>query len=114
MNHSALCASIHNTAFRFQSELELQDGIAILLGTDPQQREVVLGPKDRIDFLLGGIGIEVKTDGSLTAIMRQLHGYAQYDAVRSLILVTNRARHRPCPGRMNGKMVTVVFIGGAV
>lgn len=113
-DHSAICEAIRTTAFRFQSELELQDGIAARLGSRPEQREVILGPKDRIDFLLDGVGIEVKTDGSLPQVIRQLHHYAQFEAIQSLILVTNRARHRTCPERMNGKPVTTLFIGGAL
>lgn len=67
---------IKNHAFSFADEDELQRGLAEVM-PETAQREVRLTPRDRIDFLVDGIGIEVKLAGSISALTRQLHRYAQ-------------------------------------
>jgi len=89
--------------FNFATEAELQDGIAAILPEDAE-REVQLGPKDRIDFLVDGIGIEVKIGGSSSEVFRQLFRYAKHDQVKSLLLVTTRSSHQTMP----------LYIGGSV
>lgn len=104
--------TLASARFHFQEEAELQAGIAQVLPT--ARREVRLNEKDRIDFLLDGIGIEVKTDGATSDVMRQLHRYANSGDISALILVTNRARHRNVPNCIDGKPVHVFFLGGAL
>lgn len=53
--------------------------------------EVRLSDKDRIDFMIGRIGLEVKTGHSRRTILRQLERYAKSEEVDSLILVTSIA-----------------------
>jgi len=107
-----ICASLRGVQFHFSNEKELQDGIAQRL-TAPGiafLREVVLSPGDRIDFLVDRIGIEVKVDGSLSQVIRQLWRYAQRPEISALILVTSRAKHGPIPPAMNGKPVLCVCL----
>ncbi len=59
------------------------------------KREVRLSSHDRIDFLLEGIGIEVKIKGSAKAIFRQCQRYCAYDEIQALILVTGRSMGLP-------------------
>lgn len=100
-------------AFTFADERELQDGLAIVLEPLGAVREVRLGPTDRIDFLLPvGVGVEVKIDGSLPALTRQVHRYAQREEIAALIIVTSRRRLADLPDEMNGKPVRVVLVGG--
>lgn len=100
-------------AFTFADERELQDGLAIVLAPLCAVREVRLGPTDRIDFLLpGGVGVEVKVDGSLLALTRQVHRYAQRVEISALLIVTSRRRLAALPDEMNGKPVRVVVVGG--
>lgn len=92
------------------SEEALQEGIAEALDTEGWsfEREVILGPRDRVDFLLeGGVGIEVKIDGTAPALIRQLHRYAQHARIHELVVVTNRARLTQMPAELNGKPVHV-------
>lgn len=96
--------------FHFNTESELQEGIASVL-TDASfefKREVTLSRKDRIDFLVGDVGIEVKVGGSLASVTRQLHRYSEFDKISSLILVTSRMCHGlNLPNSMNGKPLSI-------
>lgn len=102
---------------RAPTEIALQSAIAATFEADGLsfEREVRLSDRDIIDFLVGGVGVEVKIDGSLSAVTRQLHRYAQSDRVALLVLVTTRMRHRAVPRELNGKRVDVVhLIGGSL
>jgi hypothetical protein len=57
-------------------------------------REVVLGETDRIDFLVGSIGIECKVAGSFSSVAEQCGRYLENSRVNFLILVTSRASHK--------------------
>ena len=65
---------------------------------------------DRIDFLVGRIGIEVKTRHSRADVLRQLDRYAQSEMLDSLILVTTRAQHRDAPESIRGKPLALVYL----
>lgn len=100
-------------AFRFQNEGELQEGIAIALERAgiSHVREVVLSKADRIDFMLdGGVGVEVKIDGSITSLTRQLYRYAQRPEVAAVVVVVSRMRLTNLPTEMNGKPIRVVNV----
>lgn len=102
-------------AFTFGNEAELQAGIATALqsGGVAFDREVVLGVGDRIDFVVGSIGVEVKLKASTNAVIRQLHRYAQVEALSSLLLVTSSLRLASAvPHELNGKTVAVFCIAG--
>lgn len=59
------------------------------------------------------IAIEVKVDGSLAALTRQLHRYAQHDEVAALVAVSPRARHTAIPREISGKPVRMVSLLGS-
>lgn len=111
--------AIKRTRFRFSCEKDLQEGLSLLFVQQQIafRREVDLGEHGRIDFLIDsdqGIGLEVKVDGSLTAVTRQIHRYAQSEHVGVIILVTSKLTHDHMPVTMNGKQVYVVpLIGSA-
>lgn len=112
MNLIAECLAGYR--FRYASERDLQSGIlealqAADLNVDP---EVSLTPGDRIDFLVGDVGVEVKVTGSVEAVTRQLIRYAKSDRVSALVLVTTKARHRAVPRSLCGKPVDVVSVSG--
>lgn len=96
--------------FRFGTEAELQEGIGQVLEAAGifHVREVRLGSGDRIDFMIDSrIGLEVKVDGGISALTRQLHRYAQVDAVEELLVVTSRARHANLPTVLSGTPIRV-------
>lgn len=120
MRHPAVRATVEALQqFRFQitSEAELQEAVAAALATDgfKFEREVVLGPGDRIDFVveLDGcrVGIECKVKGSPAEILRQVHRYVCHEQLAALILVTTRVRHA-VPSMMNEKPVEILRVRG--
>lgn len=98
--------------FSHQCEEELQSAIASAL-TDSSvefEREVELSKTDRIDFLVGTVGIEVKIKGSPTEVARQLNRYVQSPKIESLLLVTAKSSHRGLPSSLNGKQIKVLYL----
>lgn len=74
------------------------------------EREVKLGPADRIDFLVdGSIGIEVKAKAVVRQIYRQLERYAAHEQLLALILISNTAMGLPAD--INGKPLYFVSLG---
>jgi len=103
---------------RSRSEKVLQAAIHELLteaGLDLDViREASLTERDRVDFLVRSVALEVKVDGSPNAVLRQLHRYAQSDRVGAILLVSTRARLTQLPCSLNGKPVRALhLIGGA-
>ena len=87
-------------------ELRLQEEIAELF-TEWNigfEREVALTPRDRIDFLVGTIGIEVKVKGRASAVARQLLRYAEHERITELVLFTTRTQI-VVPHTLGGKPV---------
>jgi len=73
-------------------------------------REVRLSRADIIDFMIQGIGIEVKLQGAVkTAVHRQLVRYAKHDNIKCLILVSNLSMG--LPQQIEGK--DVYFVSAA-
>ncbi|MFN4283478.1 MAG: hypothetical protein ACK4NA_12650 [Alphaproteobacteria bacterium] len=59
-------------------------------------RERRLSDRDIVDFLAGGLGIEVKMRGARKQqVYKQLQRYAAHDAIAGLILVTNLSMGLP-------------------
>ncbi len=120
MTVGRLCGLIAATRFRFADEAGLQAGLAELLANAgvPFVRELDLRPCGRIDFHLPAgavttaergdlarIGIETKTQGSPSAVLEQMMGYARHDEVDALVIVTSRIRLGRVPAALNGKPV---------
>jgi hypothetical protein len=98
--------------FAGQTENELQAAIARAFEEEAIafEREYRLSPQDRIDFKVGRVGIEVKIGGSNAALIRQVHRYAQSDALDSIIIVTTRASHYIPADSVNGRTVVMVSL----
>ena len=104
--------------FPFMPEAVLQDGIASTLAAAgiTFEREFALSRQDRIDFFVPeiGLGVEVKVDGAISSVTRQLHRYAQHERIRGLLLVTTRMRHHVLvPREFCGKRIEVLHLIGA-
>src|SRR5271166_5168093 len=72
-------------------------------------KEYVLDKKNRPDFFIEGIAVEVKIKGAAKAIYRQCERYCGFEEVKSLILVTNRSMG--FPETINEKPCYVVSLG---
>lgn len=108
-----IAAAIRGFRFRYVREDDLQEGLAEALRSEgfELEREVRLDARNRIDLLVGRVGVEVKVAGRPDAVLRQLERYAESDLVDAIMLVTSRVRHR-VPAELNGKPVTVVQLAG--
>jgi len=107
----SICQLLQAARFHFSNEFDLQAGIDKLLTDEGVvfQREVRINKQDRLDFLTEeGIAIEIKVDGALSAVTRQLFRYAAKPEVLQIILVTTRTKHRQIPQTINGKPVYLV------
>jgi hypothetical protein len=80
-----LCAH----AYRFNDETDLQDGIEqVLLGAGIEyQREMQPDRRNRFDFVVEGIVMEVKIKGSLQKAAIQCHRYQKLPDVRGVMLL---------------------------
>jgi hypothetical protein len=109
-----VAAVIKAQRYRYSGEAQLQEGIAGALAAAgiTAVREVHLAGPDRIDFMAGALGIEVKVAGQSASVARQLARYAKSPEVEELMLVTTRARHRSVPREIGGKPVHVVLLSG--
>jgi len=87
------------SVYRFDTvcEAALQGQIEKILQDNniEYEREVRLSPRDRIDFVVQGIGIEVKIKGSAKAIYRQCQRYCADDRIKELFLVSGRSMGLP-------------------
>lgn len=112
----AICTLLRGYRFACTSEAQLQEAIATVLSDAGYHvvREKHLSRKDRPDFDVDGIAIEVKDDGSLTEVVRQLFRYAEQPAVKVLVLVTTRSKHTQVPDTICGKPTRLVHIIGAL
>lgn len=102
--------------FRFSTEKELQDGIeSVLVSRNiSYQREVHLGSSDRPDFMVGGIAVEVKIAGSLSALVRQIFRYAEYRRVESILVVGSPSWIPKIVTELNGKPVCSIYLLGSL
>jgi hypothetical protein len=102
--------------FLWATEDDLQRGLTGALEQDgfAVQREVRLNARDRVDLLIGRIGVEVKIAGARRDVERQLARYLKSERIAELILVTSKADHLYIPtGTMpyGGKLLLVHHIG---
>lgn len=111
---AAIAAVLRGHRYLFDDEIELQDGLEDALSANgiAGEREVRLSSRDRIDFLIGRVGIEVKIGGNVDSLVRQLTRYAHSDQIDELIAVVSRPKLSAVPGTVAGVPVQVVFVGG--
>ncbi|GAA1983354.1 hypothetical protein [Amycolatopsis minnesotensis] len=109
---AAIAYRLAGFRFTWADEHALQDSIADVLTTAgwPVRREVRLGPRSRIDFVVGRIGVEVKVAGTPETVTRQLQRYAHSSELDELVLATTRATHRIVPPVLAGTPVTIAYL----
>lgn len=110
-----IIALLDQHRFRGMTEEDFQDAIETILTTSDitHIREERLTPRDRIDFMVGETGIEVKINGSSSEIIRQLGRYAAHERVTTLILASSRIRLiQGIPATIHGVPVHAVALRG--
>lgn len=115
----ALARALSSFEYRFSNEIELQDGIEVVLKKEgmPFEREVRASAQDRFDFLVERrLVIEVKVDGTLSAALLQADRYAIHDGVDGLILATTQrwGLSPGLPSQLRGKPFAVAKLRGVV
>lgn len=105
---SQLAKHISSARYRWSSEADLQDGLEQLFQILMlnYEREVKLADGERIDFMVGRVGVEVKIKGTQTSVLAQLERYAPH--VDELVLVTGRLQLTRMPETVGGVPLTVV------
>jgi hypothetical protein len=95
-NPQQLIDLFSTAALPCHNEANMQLAIAELLAeaSISFEKEVRLNPRDRIDFLVGSVGIETKISGSYATVASQLLRYAESKLVSHILLVTTKASHR--------------------
>lgn len=79
------------------------------------EREVELAPRDRIDFMVGPVGVEVKIKGTRAQIIRQLARYVRNDRVEEIILAaTSRRVLTSAPDEITGMPITKHLLQGGI
>ncbi|WP_337055018.1 hypothetical protein [Pseudoxanthomonas sp. USHLN014] len=72
--------------YRYGSEVQLHEVMAQVLAGTGFQREYRLDAKNRADFWLDGLVIEVKVDGSAGDALRQVGRYIELPHVQAVLL----------------------------
>lgn len=111
MTPAEIADLIRKYKFHYWKEAKLQEGLETLFAVEGIEfsREVRLGERARIDFLIEGVGLEVKVAGGQGKVERQLTRYSKFEQIEGLVLVTNRLRHK-FPSELNGKPLEVVYL----
>lgn len=113
----SIASLVEGFRFVFHDEDSLQRGLerALRSACLPVESEVRLTDRDRIDFLVGTTGVEVKTKGQAPAVAKQLQRYAASDRIDEIVLVTTKSNHQSfMPTEIKGKPVRVVWLGAVL
>lgn len=86
----------------YESDLHAEVGKRLRDAGLPCEHEVRIGKGCRIDYMVGGVGIEIKKGKPSSAeLMRQLSRYAACEGVEALVVLTQRSIR--LPDRVGGK-----------
>lgn len=92
-----------------EEQLHAQIAQALMENGLEAQHEVRLAPRCRIDFMCGGVGIEIKKNRPERAkLIAQLTRYAACEQVQALVVAAPRGVH--LPKMIGGKHVTMVAL----
>ncbi len=109
----AVVAAVCGSAYRWTTEVGLQNGVAEALRAAGHtvEVEVPLTERDRLDLLVDGdIAVEVKIDGGLMPLTRQVHRYLRHERLAALVVVTPFRSLCRLPERMNDKPLRVALV----
>lgn len=94
-------------------EKRTQEDIAFALTANGMAftREASLSSHERVDFLIGGLALEIKLRSAKMGVYRQLQRYAKHEAVKAVMLASNMAMG--LPAEIEGKPAYFVSLGAA-
>lgn len=107
-----LCA-LRNLTVITDKEEALQDAVRVRFQQLSVRfvEQVAVDKQNRFDFAHEGIVIELKVNGGLPALTRQIDRYAALDVVSEVCVVTTKRQHLRLPVEIRGKPVRVVWVG---
>ena len=108
--HAHLSAGFRASPPSLASERDLSDSVERLLVGRVYDREHRLTARDRLDFLVGGVAVEVKIAESLAGLTRQCFRYAEHVDVHAILVITTLNRLRRLPPSMCEKPVLVLCL----
>ena len=116
MTSPDLITTLARLRFRFATEKDLQDGFEKVFRENgiPFQREFPISERDRLDFLVDGIALEVKIKGSLPDLVRQIARYARHDDTREILVVGTPRWIPRVPETIEGKPVYGLRLVGSL
>jgi hypothetical protein len=108
-----ICQALKSRRFSLENEKRLQAEIAYQLYQSKLSFDIEyhLDAHNIIDFFVEGIGIEIKISGSAMNIYRQCERYCRFDAIKFLILITNK--YMGLPEEIDGKPCSIINLGEA-
>lgn len=109
-----LLTCLRSSRFPVTTEIKTQDAIeqALIEAGIEFEREFRLSAKDRVDFFVNGVAVEIKVRAaSARAIFRQVERYARHDIVTAIVLVSNKPMG--LPAQINGKPAYFVNLARA-
>lgn len=111
-----LATVLRGHRYRYGRETELHEALAEVLRRAGYgfEREVRLAPGDRIDLLVGDLGVEVKIKGGPSGVAEQLDRYLTHERVAGLLLVTDRVQLARIAPSLRGKPFRVVTLLGGL
>jgi hypothetical protein len=98
--------------YRCGTETQLQDGIAKVL-TDaaiPFRKELHLSARDRPDFLIGGLALELKIKGTFASAFRQVARYTEHEQISAVMLIGTPRWVKQMPHEINQKPIYCVHL----
>jgi hypothetical protein len=110
MNAADIAALIERHRYTVTCEADLVKAVSSVLAAAgcSFSSEVRLSARERLDFLVGPVGLELKVSSHAGPVLRQVTRYMQHDRVAELVLVTTCRRH-VLPPMVLGKPVRVAM-----
>jgi hypothetical protein len=118
-----LSSHLRRYTFTFRDELDFHGLLetAMLEGGWHVEREVILGAKDRIDFVVQRkadgildkvrVGVEVKVKASPVQVERQLRRYALHPSIDGILVVSSSVQLARLPKTIGPMPIHVVVLG---
>jgi hypothetical protein len=101
--------SLSKYTFNFSNEKQLQSGMSKIFTLMNEQfiSEYKLSEEDIVDFYWPAqkVAVEVKIGGSLSGLTRQIHRYAQHEAILGILVVSSKMKLISLPEEISRKPI---------
>lgn len=107
MDTISLAELLSSYRYKYITETDLQNGIeeVLIKSGIAYKRELSLSTRDRPDFLIDEIAVEVKIKGTLSQLLRQITRYVSHKEVSTVLVVGTPAWLNQIPSHIDGKAI---------